>query len=101
MANLELHQKKEELERLRSQLSEQYEKLVRQKHSFDTWAADCREEVEEQATRLVARGEDLDRREAEMRELLRRTQVEKLELQHEIRCLRAKLLGKTEVELPL
>ena len=73
MANLELHQKKEELERLRGQLSEQYEKLVRQKRNFDAWAAQCREEVEQQAARLLARGEDLDRREADMGEYARRT----------------------------
>jgi chromosome segregation ATPase len=99
-ANLELHQKKEELERLRGQLSQQYEKLVRQKGDFDVWAAQCREEVEQQAARLVAQGEDLERREADMGEYARRTQAEKLELQQEIRRLRAKL-AKAEVELPI
>ncbi|MGO9112427.1 MAG: hypothetical protein ACLP9L_24620 [Thermoguttaceae bacterium] len=100
MANLELHQKKEELELLRGQLSEQFEKLVRQKGNFDAWAAECREEVEQQAARLLARGEELDRREADMGEYARRTQAEKLELQQEIRRLRAKLTAKAEVELP-
>ncbi len=100
LANLELHQKKEELESLRRQLSEQYEKLVRQKRNFDAWSAQCREEVEDQAARLLARGEDLDRREADMAEYARRLQAEKLELQHEIRHLRAKLMGKAGVELP-
>ncbi len=100
LANLELHQKKEELERLRVQLSEQYEKLVRQKRNFDAWAAQCREEVEQQAARLLARGEELDRREADMGEYARRTQAEKLELQQEIRRLRTKLMEKAEVELP-
>jgi hypothetical protein len=100
LANLELHQKKEELEHLRVQLSEQYEKLVRQKRNFDAWAAECREEVEEQATRLLARGEDLDRREADMGEFARSAQAEKLELQEEIHRLRTKLIGKAEAELP-
>lgn len=100
MANLELYEKKEELEQLRGQLSAQYEKLVRQKRNFDAWAAECREEVEEQATRLLARGEDLDHREADMGEYARRTQAEKLELQAEIHHLRKKLIGKAEAELP-
>ncbi len=100
MANLELHEKKEELERLRGQLSQQYEKLVRQKGNFDAWAAQCREEVEQQAARLLAQGEDLERREADMGEYARRTQAEKLELQQEIRRLRAKL-AKSEIELPI
>ncbi len=100
IANLELHQKKEELEQLRGQLSEQYEKLVRQKRNFDAWADQCREDVEQQAARLVARGEELDGREADMREYARRCQAEKLELQQEIRRLRAKLIGKAEIELP-
>jgi len=101
MANLELHQKKEELEQLRVQLSQQYEKVLRQKHNFDAWVAECRAEVEEQATRLLARSEDYDRREADMGEFSRRAQTEKLELQQEIHRLRAKLMEKAEAELPV
>jgi hypothetical protein len=99
-ANLELHQKQEELQRLRAQLSEQYEKLVRKKRHFDTWTRQCRAEVEQQAARLMARGEELDRREADMREYVRRTQAEKLDLQQDIRRLRSRLTGKAEAELP-
>jgi septal ring factor EnvC (AmiA/AmiB activator) len=100
MANLELKQKQEELERLAGQLSEQHEKLVGQKRNFDVWVAQCREEVEQQAARLLARGEDLDRREADMGEYARRTQAEKIQLQEEIRRLRAKLAARAEIELP-
>ena len=35
-----------------------------------------------------------------MGEYARRTQAEKLELQQEIRRMRAKLVGKVEIELP-
>jgi hypothetical protein len=100
MANLELHQKKEELEQLRYQLSQQYEKLVRQKGDFDVWATECREEAERQAARLMAHSEDLERREADMGEYARQAQAEKLELQQEIRRLRTKLAAKSAVELP-
>jgi hypothetical protein len=99
-ANADLQLKRDELQGLRDQLSEQYEKLVRQKRSFDTWAAECREEVDRQAARLQARGDELDRREAEMGEYARVAQAEKLEFQQEIRRLRAKLLSRAQVELP-
>ena len=56
LANAELHQRKEELERLRDQLARQYEKLVEQKRQFDGWSAGCREEAESQSERLSARG---------------------------------------------
>ncbi len=100
LATADVQQKKQELEGLRDQLGEQYEKLVRQKRSFDTWATACREEVEQQAARLEARGEELDRREADMAEYSRTVQAEKLELQQEIRRLRSKLVARARVELP-
>ena len=99
-ASAEVQQKRDELQQLRDQLSEQYEKLVRQKRSFDAWAAECREEVELQSARLQARGEELDRREADMGEYARAAQAEKLGLQEEIRRLRAKLMSRAKVELP-
>jgi hypothetical protein len=70
LANAELHEQKEELERLRDLLSEQHAKLSRQKREIDTWAAACRQEVEEQSARLIARAQELDRREAEIQERL-------------------------------
>ena len=91
MANADVEQKKKEIEHLRDHLSEQYEKLVRQKRSFDEWAAACRDEAEQQAARLQAQAEDIERREADMGEYARAAQSEKLELQQEIRRLRSKL----------
>jgi hypothetical protein len=101
MANADLEQKKNELERLRDHLSEQYEKLVRQKRSFDEWAAACRDEAEQQAARLQAQVEDIERREADMGEYARAAQAEKLELQQEARRLRSKLVARARVELPV
>ena len=91
------------MERLREQLSEQYEKLVRQKRSFDAWASECREEAEQQAARLQARNDDLHRREADMaRQVCRAAPRPKSsELQQEIRRLRTQsLLAHSQVELP-
>ena len=93
--------KNAELEELRGQLAQQYEKLVRQKRSFDAWAEQCREDVQQQAAELQAQSKDLDRRKAEMGDLARRAQAEKLELQQELRRLRAKLVGSVELEPPV
>jgi hypothetical protein len=101
LANADLHEKKEELERLRNQLSDQYEKLVRRKRQFDKWAADCRDDVERQAARLQARSDELDRRETEMGAIARAGQAEKLELQQEVRRLRSRLLAQSQAELPV
>ena len=100
MANADVEQKKNELEQLREQLSEQYEKLVRQKRSFDDWAAACRDEADQQSARLQAQTEDIERREADMGEYARAAQAEKLELQQELRRLRSKLVARASVELP-
>ncbi len=99
LANGDMQQKREELERLREQLSDQYDTLVRQKHSFETWAAACREEVEQQAARLQARADEIEGREADMGEYARNVQAERLELQQEIRRLRARLLVRAGAEL--
>jgi chromosome segregation protein len=99
-ANADLDQKKKELESLRDHLSEQYEKLVRQKRSFDEWAAACRDEADQQAARLQAQTEEIERREADMGEYARAAQAEKLEMQQEIRRLRSKLVARAQVELP-
>jgi hypothetical protein len=101
MANTDLDQKKRELDQLRDHLSEQYEKLVRQKRSFDDWAAACRDEAEQQAARLQVQTKDIERREADMGEYARAAQSEKLEMQQEIRRLRAKLVARSQVELPV
>jgi hypothetical protein len=101
LANGELVEKKEELEQLRQQLDEQYERMLRQKRQFDQWSVECREETEQQAVALAARSRELDQREAEMHEIARRWHTERMEMQHEIRRLRARLSARTSIELPV
>ena len=101
LSNAELHQRAQDLEKLRNQLAAEYEKLLRQKRQFDQWTAGCREEVEQQAARLLVRGEELDRREADFREQSRTWQTERLEMQQEIRRLRAKATARAEAMLPV
>jgi hypothetical protein len=99
LANAELLEKKEELELLRQQLSDQYERLLKQKRHFDEWAVECRDEAEQQAVRLDARNRELDQREAEMHELARRWQAERMELQHEVRRLRVRMSSQATNDL--
>lgn len=96
MASAEVEQQRERLEAVRTELSEQHEKLLRQKRQFDKWSADCRQEAQQQASRLIARSEELSRREAELREQSRHWQAQRLELQQEIRRLRSQLSARAE-----
>jgi chromosome segregation ATPase len=90
LANADLEQHREQLERLRNELVEQHARLVRRKQQFDQWAAASRQEVQEQAGRLTAQAEELDRRQAELGRRSHEWQSERLRLQQEIRRLRAK-----------
>jgi chromosome segregation ATPase len=91
LANAELRQQKEELEKVRQELSEQHDRLVRQKRQFDAWAAGSRHDADEQASRLMARAREVERREIELREESRNWLAERMELQQKIRRLRAEL----------
>lgn len=101
LSNAELHQRTQELEKVRRRMAAEYEKLLRQKRQFDQWTAECRDEVEQQAARLLVRGEELDRRETDYREQSRGWQTERLEMQQEVRRLRAKVTARAEAMLPV
>jgi hypothetical protein len=101
VANNELQERKLEIERLREQLAGQHEKLIRQKSQFDAWVAACREEIEQQSSRLVARGEELEHREANLREQSRIWQVERLERDQEVRRLRRRLTTRAAMAAPI
>jgi hypothetical protein len=66
-ANAELAGQKKELEAIRAQLSIEHERLVEHKQQFEQWAADRREECERQASRLVAREQEIHRDETRIR----------------------------------
>ena len=67
LANLELHAQKEELEKLRGQLAAQHEALAREKCRFKEFTSTQQKEAQQQASRLIARERQLDRRDAELR----------------------------------
>jgi fused signal recognition particle receptor len=58
-ANAELAEQRKELEEIRTQMTLQFEKLNERKQQFDRWVADRREELQQQASRLVAREQQI------------------------------------------
>ncbi len=93
LANLELHAQKEELEKLRGQLAAQHEALAREKCRFEEFTSTQQKEAQQQASRLIARERQLDRRDAELRAQSQQWQVERIELEQELRSLRAELIA--------
>ena len=91
MANAEIDERRDELERLRSQLAEEHRNLVLKKQELDEWAGRYRQEVDEQAQRLLAREQELERQETVFNDLARQWQAEQIGYEQEIRRLRARL----------
>ena len=90
-ADAELAQRREELNGLRSQLAEEYRKLLGNKEEFELWAARRQQQIEQQAQRLIAREQELDRRETVFNDLARQWQSEQLGLRQEVRRLKTRL----------
>ena len=99
-ANAEIADRKKELEAIRGQLARQHTTLVEQKRRFDLWADGCREECQQQASRLVARQQQLHHDERRFEEQSHRWQAERMEYQQEIRRLRAKLAERDAIRVP-
>jgi hypothetical protein len=84
-ANAELAQQRRELEAIRSQLGTQHERLAEHKRRFDRWAAGRHQESQEQASRLIAREQQLRREEARLRCQFVHCQAERRTRQRELR----------------
>ena len=95
-ANSHLYEQKTEIERLRDEMSEQYEKLVQQRSRNDQWMTAQQEETRQQASRLVAREQHLEQQQEELEEQAHAWQAERIEYQREIRHLRAELAQRDE-----
>ena len=96
LIHVELQARKEEMEKTRDQLAQQHEALVQEKQRIEQWAVARQKEAQQQAARLIAREQQLDRREIELRCQSQQWQVERLELQQELRALRAALATRAE-----
>jgi chromosome segregation ATPase len=60
-ANAELEERKKEIESLRRQMAEEYRNLAEHKERFEQWYAGRQEELDRQATRLIAREKQLQK----------------------------------------
>ena len=90
-ANIEAAEQKKALEAIRGQLFTEHEKLVEQKRQFERWAAACREDCQQQASRLVAREQQLHDERIELRQQWQRWQAERLRYQLELRRLQSQV----------
>lgn len=84
-ANVELVEQKKELESIRGQLDSQLNKLIEHKRQFEQWTAGRQRDCEVQASRLVAREEQLQCEEDHLREQAAHWQAERLGFQRELR----------------
>ena len=79
-------------------MAEQHQQLAEQKRQFDKWSALRQAENQEEAARLTACQRGLDHREATLRQLAERWEIERLELQQVIGRLRGELTAGVETE---
>ena len=99
-AQAETAEQKKELEAIRGELVAEHEKLVEQKRQFERWAAGCQEDCQQQASRLVAREQQLRDREIELRQQSQRWQAERLRYQIELRRLQSHADAEEEAAAP-
>ena len=83
-ANAEAAEQKRSLEAIRGHSVAEHEKLAEQKRQFEQWAAACREECQQQASRLVAREQQLHHEKIDVRQQWQRWQAERLRYQIEL-----------------
>jgi hypothetical protein len=86
-----LNEERKELEGLRGQLAGQYEKLAERKAQFENWASSRAEDCRQEASRLLGREDELNRRETLYREQSQRWAAERLRYQHALQRLEAEL----------
>jgi hypothetical protein len=90
-AEAELTRRKRELDAVRLELGQGHEVLAAEKGRVDQWARRRAQEIQEQAARLVAREQELDRQETEFRRQAEQWDIDRLGYQREIRRLRLEL----------
>ncbi len=89
-ANAELAQQRQELETIRAQLAAQHEKLFEHKRQFDHWAAGRQQDTQEQASRLIAREQQLQQDEVRLREQLAQWQAQRTQHWRRVRQRRGR-----------
>jgi septal ring factor EnvC (AmiA/AmiB activator) len=87
----EIAEREGHLEAVRRDLAEQFAALENHRQEFGQWIERQQADVQHQASRLVAREQELDRQQQHYEELESRWQIERGEYQAEIRRLLAAL----------
>jgi uncharacterized protein involved in exopolysaccharide biosynthesis len=85
----EIAQRREQLESLRSGMAEQFAALESRRQELQAWAERRHTDIEQQASRLVAREQELDRQQQYYEQMESQWQVERTEYQSEVRRLLA------------
>lgn len=85
LAAAEVQTEKEELEKLRVSIAEQFEKLQEQKREIERWAVAKHEEADKHAAQLIARERELEEQHYELQEQAQRLQAERLSYHRAIR----------------
>ena len=91
LTDKELADRRAELEALNRTLTEKHAELTRQHGELQEWVDGRREEIEQQAARLVAREQELDRQQVHYESEEMRWSEERDEYRREIRALLGKL----------
>ena len=91
LANDELIKRQEELENVRDQLVEQYRRLAEQRQKFQHGMAAGQEESRRQASEMTAREQALLEQQTRFEEQSQQWQIERIQYEQEIRCLRLQL----------
>lgn len=76
---LDLARQRDELQMLRAELNQQYQRVIREREAWEQWAVQRQEQLDRLAAELLQRQEELDRRQAEQEALWFRVQAERLE----------------------
>ncbi len=86
-AKCEQVERKQELEAVRRQILAEHDKLAQHKRQFERWVDGCREDCRQQASRLVAREQQLREEELRLRRQSQQWQAERLRMRSELERL--------------
>jgi hypothetical protein len=94
-------EQKQELRAVHKKLADQYIKLNAEKKQLHDWVSRREEDIEQQAARLIAREQELDRRRIEQAELLKQWEQDRRQYHERIRGLTRQLRRERPEPRPL
>jgi hypothetical protein len=91
LASQSLAKQKDEVRQLLTRLGEQQKRIQGQRDELQRWARGRQKELQQEAERLIARKDQLDRQESEIGRLREQWDAQRREYQEEIRRLMSKM----------